>query len=98
MRHVVIALAVCLLAISASASSRYTGRPLAEALRDLETKGLRLIYSNDVVRPEMIVGSDPRSTDPRRILDELLREHHLHATNGPRGSIVIVRDTETTPP
>jgi len=94
MRRVVIALAVCLLAISASASSRYTGRPLAEALRDLETKGLRLIYSTDVVRPEMMVGVEPRSTEPRQMLDELLREHHLHATNGPRGSIVIVRDAE----
>jgi hypothetical protein len=71
---------------------RYAGRPLAEALRDLERKGLRLIYSNDVVRPEMIVGSDPRSSEPRRALDELLHEHHLRATNGPRGSIVIVRD------
>jgi hypothetical protein len=75
----------------------YAGRPLAEALHDLEAKGLRLIYSNDVVRPEMMVGSDPRSTEPRRILDELLREHHLRATSGPRGSIVIVRDGEKAP-
>jgi hypothetical protein len=72
----------------------YAGRPLSEALHDLETKGLRLIYSNDVVRPEMIVGSDPQSSEPRRALDELLHEHHLRATKGPRGSIVIVRDDE----
>lgn len=94
MRRVLTGVAICLLAFSAIAVTRYTGRPLADALRDLETKGLRLIYSNDVVRPEMIVGVEPRSTEPRQMLEELLREHHLHTTNGPRGSIVIVRDTE----
>lgn len=98
MRRVGLAIALLLVAFSASAVTRYTGRPLAKALRDLEAKGLRLIYSNDVVRPEMIVGIEPRSTEPRQMLNELLREHHLHATNGPRGSIVIVRDAEKAPP
>jgi hypothetical protein len=79
---------------SPTSSTSYAGKPLAEALHDLESRGLRLIYSNDVVRPEMIVGVDPRSTDPRRVLDELLREHHLHATSGPRGTVLIVRDAE----
>ena len=74
------------------------GRSLAEALHILEGRGLQLIYSNDVVRPEMIVGIEPKSTEPRQMLDELLREHHLHATNGPRGSIVIVRDAEKAAP
>jgi len=88
--------ALCLIATTAAAELR--GRTLAEALRILETRGLRLIYSNDVVRPEMIVGIEPRATEPRQVLDELLREHHLHATNGPRGSIVIVRDAEKPAP
>jgi hypothetical protein len=81
---------VCL-ATAAAAQARYAGRPLAEALHDLESKGLRLIYSNDVVRPEMIVRTEPRATAPRSILDELLREHHLRATDGPQGTILIVR-------
>jgi len=100
MRRLSLAVVVCLFAFSASAAQRYAGHPLIEALHDLETKGLHLIYSNDVVRPGMIVGSDPRSSEPREILDELLREHHLRATNGPRGSIVIVRDAaeKATPP
>jgi len=89
---------LCLFAISAATASAQTtslrGRSLVEALHVLEGRGLRLIYSTDVVRPEMIVGIEPRSTEPRQMLDELLREHHLHATNGPRGSIVIVRDAE----
>src|SRR4051812_27182312 len=89
---------LCLFAISAATASAQAtslrGRSLAEALHVLEGRGLRLIYSTDVVRPEMIVGIEPKSSEPRLMLDELLREHHLHATNGPRGSIVIVRDTE----
>lgn len=72
--------------------TRYAGRPLAEALRDLERRGLKLIYSEDVVRPAMRVRSEPRATEPRRILDELLREHALRAKRGPRGSLLIVRD------
>lgn len=73
-------------------AARYAGRPLADALRDLESRGLRLIYSDDVVTPSMIVKQEPRATAPRRILDELLREHRLHATDGPRGTLLIVRD------
>src|SRR3954452_19325135 len=92
MRRVLFTVGVCLIAFAAAAELR--GRSLAEALHILEGRGLRLIYSTDVVRPEMIVGAEPRTTDPRQMLDELLREHHLHATKGPRGSIVIVRDAE----
>ena len=72
---------LCLAAISAATATAQTtslrGRSLAEALRVLEGRGLRLIYSTDVVRPEMIVGIEPRSTEPRQMLDELLREHHV---------------------
>lgn len=81
-----------LLLIVAVVASHYAGHPLAEALRDLQTRGLRLIYSDDVVLPSMIVRQEPRSTTPRAILDELLAEHRLHATDGPRGSLLIVRD------
>lgn len=89
-------LAFVLIALSlgatAASAARYAGRPLAEALRDLQTRGLRLIYSDDVVLPSMIVKQEPRSAEPRAILDELLREHRLRAKGGPRGSLLIVRD------
>lgn len=96
LRRTLFAVVVCLVATAAQA--RYAGRPLAEALHDLESKGLRLIYSNDVVRPDMIVRAEPRAAEPRRILDELLREHHLRATDGPQGSILIVRDRSAARP
>ncbi|MEK6371345.1 MAG: TonB-dependent receptor [Acidobacteriota bacterium] len=89
LRRTLFTVVVCL--VAAAAQARYAGRPLAEALHDLESKGLRLIYSNDVVRPDMIVRTEPHAAEPRRVLDELLREHHLRATDGPQGTILIVR-------
>jgi len=75
-----------------AAEYRFAGRPLTEALRELQARGLRLIYSDDVVTGAMIVRTEPRATEPRKILDELLREHALRASNGPRGTLLIVRD------
>src|SRR5690348_6607010 len=60
-----------------AAEYRFAGRPLPEALRELQARGLRLIYSDDVVTGAMIVRTEPRSTEPRKIPDELLREHAL---------------------
>ncbi|MDP9192160.1 MAG: TonB-dependent receptor [Acidobacteriota bacterium] len=75
-----------------AAPYHFAGRPLAEGLRELQSRGLRLIYSDDVVTSDMIVRTEPRATQPRKILDELLREHALRASDGPRGSLLIVRD------
>lgn len=75
-----------------AAEYRFAGRPLAEALRELQARGLRLIYSDDVVTGAMTVRTEPRSTQARKILDELLREHALRASNGPRDTLLIVRD------
>lgn len=74
-----------------AAQYRFAGRPLAEGLRELQSRGLRLIYSDDVVTSAMIVRTEPRSTRPRQILDELLREHALRTSSGPRGTLLIVR-------
>jgi outer membrane receptor protein involved in Fe transport len=83
---------IFLLALPLMAQQRFAGRPLADALRDLQSRGLRLIYSDDIVRPSMRVVTEPRAVEPRKILDELLREHALRAKKGPRGSLLIVRD------
>ena len=72
----------------------YAGHPLADALRDLESKGLRLIYSDDVVTKQMIVREEPRATTPREILDQLLAPHSLRAIPGPRDTLLIVHAEE----
>jgi outer membrane receptor protein involved in Fe transport len=74
-------------------NATWSGRPLVDALRELEHRGLHLIYSSEVIQMEMTVRSEPRATEPRAILDELLREQHLHAVDGPKETLVIVRDT-----
>lgn len=89
------ALLVCSLIATTTlhaAQYRFAGRPLAEGLRELQSRGLRLIYSDDVVTSNMVVRTEPRAAQPRKILDELLREHALRAEDGPRGSLVVVRD------
>lgn len=95
MRRLGIAL---LLLCAVTAHAKYAGRPLAAALRDLQSRGLKLIYSDDIVRPDMIVRVEPRQTAPRRVLDELLREHHLRVEAGPRDTLLIVRDERAHAP
>ena len=69
----------------------YEGRPLSAALDDLREHGLRLIYSSDLVRPDMIVANDPAAGSPRSVLDQLLEPFGLRAQDGPRGSLLVVR-------
>jgi hypothetical protein len=69
----------------------YAGRTLTEALQEVQTLGLRLIYSSDVVRSWMLVEEEPASSDPRGILDELLAPHGLEAREGPGEVLLIVR-------
>jgi hypothetical protein len=76
---------------------RFEGRRLEDALRDLENRGLRLIYSSEAVRPDMRIAAEPRASSLRRMLDELLAPHGLVARDGPGGSVLIVRDRRARP-
>jgi hypothetical protein len=84
-------------AFNVHAQHRFSGKPLTEALRELQSRGLKLIYSDDVVTTAMIVRNEPRAKRPRQILDELLREHALRAKDGPQSTLVIVRDQRVQP-
>ena len=70
--------------------TRYLGRPLAEALEDLRSQGLGVIYSSDLVRPEMRVRREPTASSLHRILDQLLAPHGLKSEVGPRGAVLVV--------
>ena len=71
---------------------RSQGRRLDEALADLQARGLKIIYSSQVVRPDMYVRAEPRVASLRRILDELLSPHGLIAKDGPGGTVLIVKN------
>jgi hypothetical protein len=81
-------------------SSGFAGRPLADALHVLQQRGLRIVFSSSVVTDAMVVRAEPRASEPRRVLDELLRPHGLEATRGPGGILQIVRRRrpEVSPP
>jgi outer membrane receptor protein involved in Fe transport len=64
---------------------------LAEVLAELQLDGLNLVFSSAVVGEGMVVLDEPLSTDPRGILDEILRGHDLLAREAPGGGLVIVR-------
>jgi hypothetical protein len=73
-----------------AASTKYNGRPLADALRDLQARGLPIVFTSAVVTADMRVQNEPRERAPRRQLDELLAAHGLAAEDGPGGIIQIV--------
>ena len=66
------------------------GRPLAEALAELQAEGLPVFFTSNVVRPEMRVSSEPASQEPRARLRELLAPHGLTVEAGPGGRLVVV--------
>lgn len=91
--RLVVAVAVALVATPSpiSAGPPYEGRPLREVLAELEEAGLALVYSSDLVRPEMKVREEPTAGSLQGVLEELLGPHRLAPEIGPRGRILIVR-------
>ena len=83
--------------VAQPASSTLVGRRLDDALRVLQAQGLRLVFSSELVTPEMRVRTEPRAKAPRERLGELLRPHGLVAENGPAGLLQIVRAKRSPP-
>ena len=69
----------------------WVGRPLAEALEDLLERGLRLVYSSDLVRSEMRVRVEPTASALQVRLEQLLEPHGLTVQVGPAGHLLVVR-------
>jgi Ca-activated chloride channel family protein len=90
---IVATLAIVLVATPSgiAAEPPYAGRPLREVLAELEEGGLALVYSSDLVHPEMRVREEPTAGSIQGMLEELLRPHRLAPAIGPRGRILIVR-------
>jgi len=66
------------------------GRPLSDVLSVLQSRGLSIVYSDVLVRPDMVVEREPRSSDPRAILREILEPHALQVREGTGGLLFIV--------
>ena len=74
-------IAVC--ALPAFAGQGYGGRRLSDALKALQTRGLRIVFSSEIVTADMVVAAEPRAQTARKVLDELLAPHGLTAREGP---------------
>jgi hypothetical protein len=84
-------------AAAGQTTGRYAGRPLTDVLRDLQTLGLKVVFSSELVRPDMRVASEPKSRDAHKILDEVLQPHGLRAAAGPRDTWFVVRAGKADP-
>jgi outer membrane receptor protein involved in Fe transport len=73
-----------------ASAAEYQGRPLSEALLSLQRQGLSIVFTSELVRPEMKVLREPASREPRRILEEILLPHGLAVEEGPGGVLVVV--------
>jgi hypothetical protein len=83
--------ALIVLMISLSQAAPYAGQSLPDVLRDLQRRGLNVVFSSQLVKPEMKVAQEPKAASPRGILDEVLAPHGLAVQNGPRASLVVIR-------
>ena len=99
MRLVSTVVALLLFCGSAAAAGPQTlqGRRLDDALRLLQREGLPIVFSSEIVTPRMRVTAEPRATNPRQQLDEILAPNGLSAESGPGGVILIVRAHTAAP-
>ncbi len=80
----------------ALARPQWAGRTLTAALKELRVRGLRIVFSTNVVRPDMRVETEPAAGEPREILDEILAPHGLLARQDASGVLVVVRGPHAT--
>ncbi len=78
-------------------AAEYRGLALEEALEQLRGGGLELFYSSDLVKPWMRVEREPRAIEPRALLAEILAPHGISYTDGPDGSLLLVRAPQRAP-
>ncbi len=69
----------------------WVGRSLTDALRALQARGLRVVFTSVIVTPELRVQTEPRAGTARQQLEELLAPHGLKAQDGPGGIIQVIR-------
>src|SRR5918993_1779829 len=82
------------LSLAGTVDAAWLGRPLTDVLRELQSRGLKIVFTSQLVRSEMRVEAEPVSGDPRRILDEILAPHGLKAEERVGGTLVVVAAPE----
>jgi hypothetical protein len=93
-----VGLTISALAAETPPRRAYLGRPLPAVILELERGGgLRVIYSSELVRPDMVVAEEPQAGPAREVLREVLARHALELRPGPGGSLLVVRGKDVSP-
>jgi VWFA-related protein len=71
--------------------ARYAGRPVVDVLGEMRDAGVNVVFSSELVRPEMHVAAEPRATSRTDILKEILNAHGLDIRDGVAGAMLVVR-------
>jgi hypothetical protein len=79
------------LPVLAQESGPYKGRLLSEVLQELQSSGLRIVFSSAIVQPDLRVSTEPRAKTARQRIEELLVPHGLSIREGPGGTLQVVR-------
>ncbi len=75
---------------AAQDASAFAGKPLGEALGALQAAGVKLVFSSELVRPEMRVATPPKASRGEPLLRELLQPHGLDVRKGPGDTWLVV--------
>ena len=76
---------------------KLAGRRLSDALLILQASGLHVVFSSELVTPDMRVRREPRAKTARDRLVELLDPHGLGTKEGPDETIIVVRKPRPRP-
>ena len=88
-------LLACLAGTAEAAVTR--GEAIESALERLRSAGVELFYSSDLVKPWMRVEQEPRATETRALLAEILAPHGIVIADGPDGALMLVRERNLAP-
>lgn len=69
----------------------FTGKSLEQAIDELEARGLSILYSSDLVKPDMRILAAPTAQAPRALLEEIMRPHGIRVAEGPGGVLLLTR-------
>jgi hypothetical protein len=87
-----LALACFFASLCANAGQPYAGRSLDEVLHEFSSRGLQLIYNQELVPPGLRISREPRPGSDVAVLEQLLAQQGLHAKPVGEGIYAIVRD------
>jgi len=84
--------------IAPADEGNWQGRQLSDYLDALNEQGLDIIYTSDLVTDDMVLAGEPDLSDPKHGLAAALQPFGLRTTDGPAGSLLIVRVEPGGPP